>query len=40
MKAENARIAEEERRKTLVEETKHAKHVILKHYFVLIIKIF
>lgn len=27
MKGENARIAEEERRKTLTEETKHAKHV-------------
>lgn len=27
MQAENARVAEEERRKTLGEETKHAKHV-------------
>lgn len=27
MQGENARIVEEERRKTLTEETKHSKHV-------------
>lgn len=33
MAAENIRIAEEERRKTLGEETKHAKHVKILIFF-------